>query len=179
MSMSIHRLRRYGVNAFIAAMLLILVIDTLPQTPTALRLAIHPLVARLGINQGLWTLFAPEPDRTNTRLKAEITYRDGQRREWNGPDWRTISAWDKWVGHRRREYFDHLALQNGAPGWESWCHWLAKNERPDLADADRGAEVRLIYQEATVPLAENKPWPSVRQPTPFDDPLVLTIEKLE
>src|SRR5882672_8245636 len=98
--MSLHRLRLYAVNTLIAAILLVVVIDTLPQMPSAVRLALMPLIVRLGINQGTWGLFAPEPDRINTRLRAEITYRDGERREWHGPDWRQITRWDKWVGHR-------------------------------------------------------------------------------
>ena len=177
--MSIKRLRHYAVNAFIALILLLLVIDTVPQSPGALRLGIGPLMWKLGIHQGLWTLFAPDPDRTNTRLKAEITYRDGERREWKGPDWRAVSAWDKWVGHRRREFLDHVPLSNSGPALEPWCRWLARHERPDLPDADRGAEVRVIYQEAVVPLADQKPWPSIREATPFGDSYVLTIEKLE
>src|SRR5262245_5659101 len=177
--MRLTQLHLYAVNAFIAAILLIVVIDTLPQSPTALRLAIVPIATRLGINQGPWTLFAPDPDHTNTRLRAEIKYRDGEQRQWNGPDWRQVSAWEKWIGHRRREWFDHIALQNGAPAWEAWFRHLARSERPDFADADRGAEVRVIYQEAVVPPAENRPWPSIRQPANFDDGWVLTIEKFE
>jgi len=177
--MSIDRLRLYAINTFIAAILLIVMIDALPQSPAALRLAIVPLATRLGISQGQWTLFAPDPDRVNMLLKAEITYRDGQRREWNGPNWRQVSPWEKWTGHRRREWFDHIAGQNAARAWEPWCRYLARIQRPDFENADRGAEVRVIYREATNPPAENRPWPSMREPAKFDDGWVLTIEKLE
>jgi hypothetical protein len=173
------RLRLYVVNAFIAAILLVVVLDTLPQSPSAVRIAIAPVVARLGINQGAWNLFAPDPDRVNTRLRAEVTYRDGERRDWRGPEWRDVSAWEKWVGHRRREWFDHIALQNASPAWEPWCRHLARTQRQDLEKADRGAEVRVIYQEAAIPPAESRPWPSIREPAKFDDGWVLTIEKLE
>jgi len=173
------RLRLYAVNTFIAAFLLIVFVDMLPQSPLALRLAIVPVVTRLGIQQGQWTLFAPDPDRVNTRLKAEITYRDGERREWVGPDWRHVSATEKWVGHRWREWYDHMAGQNGAPAWEPWCRYLARTERPEFENSDRGAEVRVLYREAPIPPAESRPWPSIREPAPFDDGWVLTIEKLE
>jgi len=175
--MWLHRLRLYTTNVFIAAILTIVVIDTVPQAPSALRLALTPIATRLGINQGQWTLFAPIPDDTNTRLRAEITYRDGERREWTGPDWRQVSAWEKWAGHRRREWYDHIAGQSAA--WDPWCRFLARTERPDFADADRGAEVRVLYQEALIPPAEIRPWPSIREPAKYDETLVLTIEKLE
>lgn len=173
------QVRLYATNVFIAAIIMIVVIDTLPQSPSAFRLAIIPIATRLGIFQGPWTLFAPDPDRTNTQLKAEITYRDGERRIWTGPDWRGVSSWEKWVGHRRREWFDHIPMQTGSMAWEPWCRYLAHTERPDFENAGRGAEVRVIYREAHVPPAETRPWPSIRQPTPFEDDLVLTIEKLE
>lgn len=174
-----HRVRLYLVNGFIATLLVLIGIDALPQSPTALHFALMPLLVRLGLNQGAWNLFAPDPDRVNTRFRAEITYRDGERREWQGPEWGKVSAWQKWIGHRHREWFDHLALQSGAPGWKSWCRHVARLERPDLENADQGAEVRLLYQEATIPPAEQRPWPSIRQPATFDDGWVLTIEKLE
>jgi hypothetical protein len=90
-----------------------------------------------------------------------------------------VAAWEKWIGHRRREWIDHIALPGGAPAWEPWCRYLARTQRADLEDADRGAEVRVIYQEAPVPAAEFHPWSSIRQPVAFDEGWVLTIEKLE
>ena len=63
--------------------------------------------------------------------------------------------------------------------WDPWCRYLARILRPDFENADRGAEVRIIYREAPVPPAELRPWPSIREPAKFDDSLVLTIEKLE
>jgi hypothetical protein len=175
--MWLSRLRLYATNAFIGVILLIIAIDILPQSPGALSTAVAPFAARLGINQGPWSLFAPEPDRINTILKAEITYRDGEKREWQGPNWRDVSAWQKWIGHRRREWLDHMGLQVGAPAWEPWCRYLARQMRPELADAERGAEVRMIYREATTPAAELYPWSSFRTPAKFDDGWVLTIEK--
>ena len=43
---------------------------------------------RLGIRQDVWNLFAPDPDFVNTRLKAEITYRDLVRDVW-------LDDWDR------------------------------------------------------------------------------------
>src|SRR5437868_8912602 len=131
------RMRLYAVNAFIAAVVFIVAVDTLPQSPAAVRTAISPLLTRLGIRQGYWNLFAPVPDTVNTRLRAEITYRDGEKREWRGPDWSKVSGWQKWIGHRHVEWYDHVALQSGAPAWEPWCRYLARSERPELPNADR------------------------------------------
>jgi hypothetical protein len=169
------RLRLISVNVFIATIVFIVLIDTLPQTPKAVRTALTPLLIRLGINQGEWNLFAPEPDRVNTRWRVEITYRDGERRVWRGPDWAKVSPWQKWVQHRHVEWLDHV--MNNGPAWEPWCRWLARTERPDFPEADRGAEVRVIYANATNPEADLRPWPRIREPAKFDEEWVLTIEK--
>jgi hypothetical protein len=177
--MSLDRCRRIAVNAFIAVALAVIVVDTLPQSPEALHMAMIRTLKPLGLDQGMWNLFAPNPDRANTRLRAEITYRDGEKREWRGPDWAKESAWDKWVGHRRFEWYDHIVLQQSSAALESWCRHLARLERPELPNADRGAEVRVIYEQAVIPSAELRPWQSIRQPAKFDESWVLTIEKLE
>ena len=175
----ISRLRPYAINTFIAAIIVVVLIDTLPQSPPAVKNAITPWLVRLGIRQDVWNLFAPEPDHVNTRLKAEITYRDGERREWQGPEWSKVSPWRKWIGHRHLEWYDHVALQNNSGAWESWCRYLARTQRPDFAEAERGAEVRVIYQEAVTPPADQRPWRSIRQTMPFGEGWVLTIEKFE
>jgi hypothetical protein len=177
--MLLNRIRRYGLNAFIGAILVVVFIDTLPQSPGSLRNKITPWLVRLGIKQDVWNLFAPEPDRVNTRLRAEITYRDGEKREWRGSDWSKVSAWEKWVGHRHVEWYDHVGLQSGKHAWEPWCRYLARTQRPELADAEKGAEVRVIYQEAVNPSADERPWPSTGEPAKFDEGWILTIEKFE
>ena len=177
--MPFSRLRLWTTNAFIAAVLLCIGFDMLPQSPLAVRVALHPLLIRLALNQGTWTLFAPDPDRVNTRVSAEITYRDGVQKTWHGPNRRMESAWTKWLGHRHREWLDHIISQSSAQAWEPWCHWLARHQRPDMSDPDRGAQIRIIYQESPIPLAGLRPWTSFRDPGKFDDGWVLTIEQLE
>lgn len=171
--------RRYILNACIALVVAVIAIDTLPQSPGAIRRGLTPVLTRLGVNQGYWDLFAPEPDRANTRIKAVITYRDGEKRIWHGPDWSKVSIWEKWAGHRRIEWFDHVVMQSSAPAWEPWGRHIARIARPDLPDADCGAEVQIIYTDAITPPAEEHPWTTFRHPATFEDGLVLTIEKFE
>lgn len=172
-------LKRGALNVFIATIVAVIAIDTLPQHPPALHQAIYPQLVRLGINQDVWALFAPGVDRVNARFTAEITYRDGEQRTWHSPQWSQTSAWEKWVHHRHVEWYDHIANHKNSQVFEAWCREIARAARPDLPNADQGAEVRLIVAEATVPPASERPWPSFREPLPFDDRWVLTIEQLE
>jgi hypothetical protein len=171
------RLRLYAVNTFIAAFLLLLAIDVLPSAPKALQRAIQPLMARLGLDQGPFALFAPHPDSVNTRLRAEIKYADGQTAEWTSPAWRDLPLSQRFVRYRHQEWLDHMALRPD-PALEPWCRYLARSARPDLPNADRGAEVRLIAEEALVPSPADRPWTTWRELPPFRDGIVLSLEYL-
>jgi|GEM_PF-1503888 len=170
------RWRLYATNAFIAAFLLVVAIEAIPQVPLAWRLQVQQWTVPLGIAQGPWTLFAPGPDRTNMRLRVEIAYSDGVRREWTAPNWREQSVLAMWAGHRRREWLTRLMTQEGAPAWKHWGRHLARELRPELPDADRGATIRIIYQEGEIAPAELKPWRSIREPIEFQGEIVLFRE---
>jgi hypothetical protein len=173
------RIRLWAINTFIAAILAIVAIDALPQSPTALRVLIQPLVFAAGIVQGPWNLFAPEPDRVNRRMRAEIAYADGTKVEWSTPAWRERSAQEMFLIHRQRSWWDRMISPDYASAWEPTCRYLARRNRPNESVEIAGAKVRLIYHEAPVPPAEAKPWPSFRAPVPFDDGWLLTSETLE
>jgi hypothetical protein len=171
------RYRFYAVNALIAVIVAMVLLDTMPATPKAVRAKLTPVVQCLGIHQGEWNLFAPDPDKVNTKFHAEITYRDGERREWEGPDWGQVSAWNKWVGHRHVEWCDHVSSFQQA--WEPWCRVIARTQRPEMPDADRGAIVRVVYHNAINAPAAERPWRSIHDPAPYNESWVLTIERLE
>jgi hypothetical protein len=171
------RLKLIAINAFIALVVFFMLIDSLPQSPQAVQLAIQPLVRRLGIQQGPWNMFAPTPDRLNLRLQADLTYRDGQKAEWSSPEWRSQSLWERWIRHRHQEFSEMIVTQEGGPALEPWARRLARSLRPDLPDADRGAEVRVTYREAEVPPAADRPWTTWREPPQAGDTWTLTIEK--
>ena len=156
------RWRLLAINAFIVAFLVVLAIEAIPQTPLDLRLWVQRWIVPLGIAQGPWTLFAPGPDRTNMRLRVEVEYADGVRREWRAPNWREQSALAMWAGHRRREWLTRLITDEGKPAWKHWGQWLARELRPELDGAEHGATIRIIYQEGEIAPAERKPWRSIR-----------------
>lgn len=174
--MTFDRLRLAFVNTLIATILALVAIETVPQSPSALRTALQPIVRRVGLGQG-WGVFCP-PGRVNTRLRAEITYRDGQTAAWRSPDLRQQSPWQRFLGHRHSEWHDQTWGQEDAPVWQDWSRMLAREARPDLPDADRGAEVKIVVEQATTPPAEIAPWTSWRSTRAADENWTLTIEPL-
>jgi hypothetical protein len=174
-----QRIRLWLTNGFIAGVLVTLLLDMTPQAPPALHAAIQPTLVRLGINQGPWSLFAPDPDDTNMRVLVEITYRDGRQAEWTSPQWRQLTPWQRWSTSRRMEWIDHITAQWAAPVWQPWCRRLAQEMRPELEHAERGASVRVIYEESKVPPASERPWRSFRSRMEPTESSVLFIEQFE
>jgi hypothetical protein len=170
------RLRLYAVNCLIAGILGVMLIDALPQSPPPLRDAVQPIAQRVGLGQH-WNVFTP-PDGINVRVRAEITYQDGQQTVWRSPDWPELSLWQRFIGHRHEEWLDTAWGQEDAPVWPGWARHLARQMRPDDPQADRGAEVKFVVEESLIRSPELQPWPSWRTPPEFKDHWTLTIEKL-
>jgi hypothetical protein len=176
----LSRLRLLGANLLIAAVLALVLIEALPQSPPAVRTAVQPLTQRLGLSQS-WSVFV-SPDQVNTRLRAEIAYADGRTATWRSPDWPQLSPWQRFTVHRRSEWLDNIWTAANAPqlspALASWARYLARSQRPNDPLADRGAEVKIIVEQAAIPAAEVRPWKSWRTPLPFDEATTLAIEKL-
>ena len=105
---------RIFTNIFLLTVIPLLIIDTFPfgdvglvhlETVSLLQEKISPYLYRLGLHQGVWSVFAPEPLRTNQRLSATLRYSDGQEKIWNSPDWTEMSWWEWKHNYRMVQYF--------------------------------------------------------------------------
>ncbi len=170
------RLQLWGTNVLIASVLALVAVEALPHSPPAVRTAVQPVTRAVGLNQA-WNLFAP-PDTINTRLRAEITYADGQTATWRSPEWPKLSPAERFAMHRRMEWLDNIWGAGDSPAMTSWSRYLARSLRPDDPHSDRGAEVKIITEQALVPAAEIRPWKSWRTPPEFNEATTLAIEKL-
>jgi len=170
------RLKLWGTNVLIAVVLLLVAIEALPQSPPALRGLVKPVTRSVGLVQS-WGLFVP-PDIVNTRLRAEITYADGQRATWNSPDWPKLTAGERLLMHRQSEWLDNIWGAGDSPAITSWARHLARSQRPDHPQADRGAEVKIIMDQAAIPAADVRPWASWKTRLPTSESTTLAIEKL-
>jgi len=139
--------RPRGIDVLIAAVLILFAFDTLPCTPDSVRAAIRPLLHVTGLWQGTWSLFAPTPDSTNHRIRADFYYPDGSHQAWESPDWRSQSAWQRFAGHRQSEYFEKIIDDDSSPAWPAFAHDLIRQVSPD-----RGPErVELTVISGDIP----------------------------
>jgi hypothetical protein len=113
-------------------------------------------LAYLGLAQGEWPLFAPNPMLNNGWMAAEVIDRRGNPGHWTSPDWSKESAWRKFVGFRHLNYYQRLPRRYEAAS--DFVDYLQRSI-PDL----EAAEPELHWNEA------NEIVPSV----PIQPPIIL------
>lgn len=99
--------KRKFVKLFIVLFAIVLVVDTGPAQFSPIPLArqwLSPVLNRLGLWQGEWPLFAPEPKLNNAWLSADIHGPDSEFRSWNSTFWFEESSWAKFYRFRHMNY---------------------------------------------------------------------------
>ena len=126
----------WGRNTVIACLLGLILIDALPIVPARIRTEFAPIVARLGIWQTHWMLFAPDPVSKNYHFSARLKFADGSATEWHAPDWRKQSRAERFLNYRLSIYMDQAREPRYEPA------------RPALADYVVREQLRLEPRES-------------------------------
>ncbi len=146
-------MRRVAIRAFFLAFVAIVAIDTAPATWKWLQPAkqtLSPLLRRVGLWQGQWTLFAPNPTLNNAWLSAEVFRPDGtQEQIWNSAYWAKTNGWERFVGFRRMNYAIRMAAVNPSVA-NDLCDYLA---RQLIASTARPIAQPIVSGDASQPPA--------------------------
>lgn len=131
-------LKKILVNCFLIGWLLVLAIDSAPITGQGhqyLNEKLDPYLDVTGLWIGGWKLFAPEPDKVNSYISAEVRFADKRSAFIRSPKWRELSALDRFLNFRKAEYFDSIRLDTNAPAWPALCeYWGNTTDHPDGLD---------------------------------------------
>ena len=104
-------LKKTLINCFLIAFLLVMAIDSAPWVGTwhgELKQKLDPYLDATGLWQGGWALFAPTPDMNNASVSAELNFADGEQVIYRSPEWRKLSAWERFVRFREAEFIDKI-----------------------------------------------------------------------
>lgn len=131
-------LKKISINCFLISWLLVLAIDSAPNTGKwhqDLKDELDPYLDVTGLWMGGWQLFAPEPDKVNSYISAEVRFADDRATFIRSPQWRKLSVLERFLNFREAEYFDHIRLDSNAAAWPALCeHWGNTTEHPDGLD---------------------------------------------
>jgi hypothetical protein len=162
-------MKRIAINAFLVVHLIVILCWAMPvnsRLVSATRVVIAPYMMWSGLAQG-WNLFAPNPLSLNTRVEAEITYRNGDTGVWKFPLPQDLGYARRYMIERQHKFaFDSLLndrFENLRPDAARYIARL-NNTRAD----DPPVTVALIsYRSQIAP-------PNSRQPEPWVRKVVYT-----
>ncbi len=151
---------QYSVaNLLIVAICVLLFLEGMPWMPGRALALIAPVTNSCGIWTGPWNMFAPEPDITNHRIRAEIEYYDGTKANWRSPEWPEMSNWSRFCSSRHLEFCDAIAYENDTRIWTAFANYLAREQRQNWSHAGRPKEVKFIVEESIIPKPLPDDWP--------------------
>lgn len=145
------RARRWLIKLFVVTLLLIIIIQCLPQKHAWIDRAkdvVGPLARGLGISQREWSLFAPDPKLNNAWFSAELCAPDGTLTTWNSTYWGTASGAQKFRDFRSLNFGNRLSRRDP----------LAREDFADyIARKMLGPETRAVVlpAEATRAVSES------------------------
>jgi hypothetical protein len=122
-------IRRVAANVFIVCFLSLILIDAMPRMSSLhrrLKDGVDVILDKTALWQGEWKLFAPNVDKTNVRITAELYYPGGGQVSWESPDWPTMSIWQKVLKFRHEEYYDNIRTDRFSTAWRSFGDYLAR-----------------------------------------------------
>lgn len=100
---------------FALSIMALIALDAWPVQKWNLRMKVP--VARImdliGLRQGSWAMFTPNPVLNNRWISADMQTKDGQTVHWDSPLWSRATGWDKFVQFRHINYYNRI--------FQSWC----------------------------------------------------------
>jgi hypothetical protein len=180
------RVRRGCLNIAIVALLTLMVVQGMPLNMNATNYSARWCADWMGCGHLGWGMFAPEPDRTNHRISAEIMDSDDHvLATWTMPNWQKHSSFDRFRLHRWNEYYDNVWTNNNSRCWPKLAEHIVRTTKlpPGLEAPPK--QVRLIAETKFLTDPRGKPgdppparWPKPAPPEGYDDRWVLSIEQL-
>jgi len=107
-------LRVLAIRGLVLTFLVAIAIDTLPSTwfpNSPFKKKFNTVLRYLGVWQGDWRLFAPNPRLKNTWIEAEVNDRLQHESVWRSPAWEQASVWYKFYGARHLNYYQRVGRQ--------------------------------------------------------------------
>ena len=122
---------RVLIRCFVLTMSAVMLLDITPWGVLPNDLPKRWLVqvtCRLGIEQGQWSMFPPNPATKMFWWTANITEVDGTSTEWSSAYWATCDGRQKFFQYRHMIYDDRLAWPQFHPATEDFARFLARQD---------------------------------------------------
>ena len=153
---------RTGLKRLANILLLsLLLIEGLPELGPAhrgIRQHLDWIVDKTGLWQGSWKLFAPQVDKINVAISAEITFSDSSVQTWRSPDWSKMGPIEKNRYFRHMEYYDNMRLDKHRAVWRSFAEYLVRTIKHDTSPGLKVVSVKLIRHWTNIAPPRSNVW---------------------
>jgi hypothetical protein len=149
--------QKIAANVFIVCFVTLGLIDATPVTSATharLKSAVDLFLDKIGLWQGYWRLFAPEPRKINVTVSARFIG-DGVALEWNSPDWRELSVFEKFFLVRHTKFYDALRLDENQGAWAAFAEYRLRQLPPTVREDVVRVELIRNWKETPNP---NQEW---------------------
>lgn len=139
------RIREIATSAMIVVILGIGVVDNLPDA--AITRAVSPVVDWIALPLGLdqnWSMYAPDPPRSQQNVEVHIAMADGNEKVWTLP--RLSPVFGVAFSHRWRKYKESLLADPGIR--PDFVHWVV---REMTGPGDRPVHVEMLLRTEDIP----------------------------
>lgn len=163
--------KRLLLNLLIGLLLFAMLVQSIPGLDMLGGDVVEKVTQLTGTWQNHWSMFAPNPDRSNHRIELDITYQNGKEVVWNSPDWPKLSTMERFLTVRMVKWFDNLPETE--PARRSFARYIAEKNRVSPATEDRPRSVRIVVKSHRFENPTGSRWPNRHEPFVFDDQYVL------
>ena len=116
---------------------------------------------RVGLWQGQWSMFAPDPILNNAYLSAEFEDNQGNKTYWDSPDWKKTGNLEKFYGFRHLNFFNRIYLDQNNRALKDFADFLVRTEgRPTVRSVKffRTSMSILAADDGNMPARGNTTW---------------------
>lgn len=171
--------QRFAIRLGVTMTAILIAIDTMPTNISfmqPLKNVVFPILGSIGLAQGDWPLFAPNPVLKNGSIVAEVCDRSGQQGTWSSPDWARTTPWEKFYRFRHMNYYQRVGLNHyAAMDLADYLHraiptkehavpamrWSESNDLiPGVALTPPIIDIKLYQYQQRMVLSKNNPMPS-------------------
>ena len=167
-------IRRQTIRGVFLLIVFVLVTSgapTLHWSQNALRERLDLYVDAVGLWQGQWELFAPEPDKINVAVVGIVEFADGETSEWRHPDWGELGPLGKFRSFRLMEFTDGIRRDANSGAWRTFAEYVVRTHPHPTNAYVPPTRVSLWRHYVVIP----QPHEPLR---PIADPFILSEREL-
>ncbi len=156
------------IRSFVLGLMLLIAVDSWPPHTSIVPVkAVAALIADgMGVRQGSWAMFTPNPVINNRWISAELKTKDGRIIHWDSPLWVSSNTWDKFIRFRHINFYNRVYQNWCMAGRTDFLRYVARQSGEELESIQLHLNrLELIMPEdGSFPVRDEAEWRLISEP---------------